>query len=223
MKQRGFTLVEVLVALVLVSLLSLLAWRALNGMGRAGEMTNANEQALQRTQIALAQWTADLDALVDTSPSAALVPPLDFDGHNLRLTRYSSEQNADAAAAVQVVAWALKNTPTGRVWQRWAAPPVTDKNDLQAAWNEALRWGKTPLPEDDVRTVTLIPVDSWQVFYYRGDAWSNPQSAIGTTGADASRTPDGVQLVLGLPDTSGQSLSGKLTRAWIAPTQGATK
>jgi type II secretion system protein J len=59
--ERGFTLIEVLVALVLVSLLSLLAWRALDGMGRAGEFTLSNEQSLQRVQTGLAQWTADLD------------------------------------------------------------------------------------------------------------------------------------------------------------------
>lgn len=220
--KRGFTLIEVLVALVLVSLLSLLAWRALDGMARAGEITQVNEQAVQRTQIALAQWTADLNAIVDTSASTARVQALDFDGHSLRLTRSSGEQSA----GVQVVAWTLRNTPEGRVWQRWAAPPVTDKNSLQTAWDGALRWGKTPLPEDDVRTVTLISVDSWHIFYYRGDAWSNPQSAVGGAGAatttTATRLPDGVQLVLGLPAASGTSLGGKLTHYWIAPTQGAT-
>ncbi len=220
---RGFTLVEVLVALVLVSLLSLLAWRALDGMGRAGEITVSNEQSLQRVQIALAQWAADLDALADTSATTAIAQPLDFDGQSMRLTRYSSQQNAADATGIQVVAWTLRNTSTGRVWQRWTSPTFTDKNGLQAAWDGASRWSKTPLPEDDARTVMLIPVDSWQVFYYRGDAWSNPQSAIGATGANASRIPDGVQLILNLPAASAQSLGGKLTRYWIAPTQGATK
>lgn len=217
MKSRGFTLIEVLVALVLVSLLSLMAWRALEGMGRAGEITSANEQSLQRVQIALAQWTTDLDAVADTG----LVQPLDFDGQRLRLTRHSSEPNA----GIVVVAWLLRTTEQGRVWQRWASPPVTTRIALQAAWVAAERWSRTPLSEDTARAVTLMPASSWQLFYYRGEAWSNPQSSVGGSGADAfAKLPDGVQLILDVPaGASDGALAGKLTRYWIAPRQGASR
>jgi general secretion pathway protein J len=215
--ERGFTLIEVLVALVLVSLLSLLAWRALDGMGRAGEFTLSNEQSLQRVQTGLAQWTADLDAVTD----AGLIQPLDFDGQRLRLTRQSSEPNA----GIVVVAWLLRTTEQGRVLQRWASPPVTTRVALQAAWDQAERWSRTPQPEDVVNAVTLMPVSSWQLFYYRGDAWSNPQSSAGGSATDAStKLPDGVQLILDLPAGVGDgSIAGKLTRYWIAPRQGATR
>jgi len=208
-RTHGFTLIEVLVALVLVSLLSLLAWRALDGMGRAGEFTHSNEQSLQRVQTGLAQWTADLDAIADTG----LVQPLDFDGQRLRLTRQSSEPNA----GIVVVVWLLRNTEQGRMLQRWTSPPATTRAALQAAWDGAERWARTPLSEDAARAVTLMPVSSWQLFYYRGDAWSNPQSSAGGSGADVStKLPDSVQLILDVP-------AGKLTRYWIAPWQGATR
>ncbi|MFM2084694.1 MAG: hypothetical protein RLY95_1512 [Pseudomonadota bacterium] len=215
--ERGFTLIEVLVALVLVSLLSLLAWRALDGMGRAGEFTLSNEQSLQRVQTGLAQWTADLDAVTD----AGLIQPLDFDGQRLRLTRQSSEPNA----GIVVVAWLLRTTEQGRVLQRWASPPVTTRVALQAAWDQAERWSRTPQPEDVVHAVTLMPVSSWQLFYYRGDAWSNPQSSAGGSATDTStKLPEGVQLILDLPAGVGDgSIAGKLTRYWIAPRQGATR
>lgn len=210
MKQRGFTLIEVLVALVLVSIMSLLAWRALDGMGRAGELTSTNEQSLQRVEVGLAQWSADLDAIMDAGVSG--IQPLDFDGQRLRLTRQSSQPNA----GVVVVAWTLRSTDAGRVWQRYASLPITSRAALQAAWLAADRWSKTPLAEDANFAVTLMPAGSWQLFYYRDGAWSNPQSAAGVTNIGAVALPDGVQLVLEVP-------GGKLTRYWATPTLGATK
>ena len=200
--------------------MALLSWRALDGMGRAGEITTQHEQSLQRIEAGLAQWTADLDATVDTGN----VPPLDFDGLRLRLTRQSTDPNA----GIVVVAWALQSVPQGRVLQRWVSPAVTTKNGLQAAWTMAERWARTPLPEDAKQVVTLFAVSSWQVFYYRDNAWSNPQSSTGVSAANAPvKLPDGVQLVLDLPVANEQAqsaaLSGKLTRYWLAPTLGATR
>jgi general secretion pathway protein J len=217
---RGFTLVEVLVALVLASLMALLSWRALDGMGRAGEITTQHEQSLQRIEAGLAQWSTDLDAMVDTGN----VPPLDFDGLRLRLTRQSTDPNA----GIVVVAWSLQSAPQGRVLQRWVSPVATTKNGLQAAWAMAERWARTPLPEDAKQVVTLFAVSNWQVFYYRDNAWSNPQSSTGASVANApAKLPDGVQLVLDLPaandQTQSAALSGKLTRYWLSPTLGATR
>ncbi len=213
MKQRGFTLIEVLVALVLVSIMTLMAWRALDGMGRAGELTNSNEQSLQRVQVGLAQWTADLDALIDASVAGTTsLSSIDFDGQRLRLIRQSSQPNA----GVVVVAWTLRHTDTGMAWQRWASQPLTDRTALLAAWSAADRWSRTPLAEDEKFVVTLMPVNSWQLIYFRDDAWSNAQSAAGTTTTGASAVPDGVRLVLNLP-------TGKLTRDWVRPILGATK
>jgi general secretion pathway protein J len=218
LKQRGFTLIEVLVALVLVSTMTLMAWRALDGMGRAGELTNSNEQSLQRVQVGLAQWTADLDALMDASVAGTTsLSLLDFDGQRLRLTRQSSQPNA----GVVVVAWTLRmadgSADSGMVWQRWASPPLTDRASLLLAWAAADRWSRTPLAEDANAAVSLMPARGWQLFYFREGAWSNAQSAAGTaTTTNAITLPDGVRLVLDLP-------IGKLTRDWVQPTLGATK
>jgi general secretion pathway protein J len=216
---HGFTLIEVLVAIVLVTILSLLAWRGLDGMGRAAEQTATHEQSLQRIEIALAQWTADLDAVADTG----LVQALDFDGQRLRLTRRSSV----ISAGVVVVAWTLRSTERGHMIERWSSPPLMDRTALQMAWNNADRWSRTPLPEDEQRTAILMHVTNWQLFYYRNGAASNALSAIGTTTtsgvASAANTvlPDGIQLVLDLP--AGQAVSGKLTHYWVQPTLGATQ
>jgi general secretion pathway protein J len=210
LKTRGFTLIEVLVALVLVSIMALLAWRGLEGMGNAATQTQSYEARSDRLRTTLAQWSADLDALIDTGLAQQLgIKALDFDGQRLRLTRRSNE----AHAGVQVVAWAIQ----GGQLKRYAAPAAQSQTALQAAWNNAQRWARTPLPQDAALTVTLGSAVSWQLFYFRGDAWSNPLSAEAANEA----MPDGVRLVLELP--SDQSFGGKLTRDWMQPALGATK
>lgn len=214
MPPKGFTLIEVLIALVLVSVMSLLAWRAIEGMGRAGELTTDHEQQLTRIEAALTQWAADLDAVVDTG----IVPALDFDGQSLRMTRNSIGDSSQ----IMVVAWTLRTTEKGRIWQRWTSPAVNTKNGLEAIWNGASRWARTPLPEDSARSVALFAVQNWQVFYFRDNAWSHPQSSTGTT-PNNSVMPDGVQLVLDVPSDSDMRQAGKLTKYWIRPTLGATR
>ena len=63
------------------------------------------------------------------------------------------------------------------------------------------------------------------MFYYRGDAWSNPLSSPGTPPADLSAVgaliPDGVRLQLDLP--GGAALGGTLVRDWANPLRGGGK
>ena len=79
--------------------------------------------------------------------------------------------------------------------------------------------------------MALIPIDGWQVFYYRGGAWSNALSSAGTTqgtapgvgqGADTSSAiPEGIRLQLTL--SPGGALSGQLGRDWVNPALGGRR
>jgi general secretion pathway protein J len=215
--KRGFTLIEVMVALVLVSLMALLAWRGIDGMNQAVQQTAAHEHGAQRLAITLAQWSADLEAITETG----VVKALDFDGQLLRLTRKSTQP-----AGVVVVAWVIRS---GRLL-RYAAPVAIDKATLQTTYLAAARWGRTPLPEDASRSVDLLAASNWQIFYFRGETWSNPLSSAGAavtvapapapaSGSDV--LPDGVRLILDIAPGSG--LSGIITRDWVQPTLGATR
>ena len=88
---RGFTLVEVLVALLLLAVLSGLAWRALDAMLRTREITQASIERSATLQTALAQWEQDLAQIQD---SGKIVPALDFDGQSLRIHQ-GKNQSAD--------------------------------------------------------------------------------------------------------------------------------
>ena len=218
--KRGFTLIELLVAIALMALMAALSWRGLDGMTRAQTRMRQHADEGLALQAGLAQWGADLDALAQ-QPNT---PSLDWDGRALRLLRRGS---ATPGEGLRVVAWSRRQVDGVGEWLRWQSPPLTTRGDLQLAWQQAALWGQNPSDADRLREVRIVPLENWQIFYYRSDAWSNPLSSAdaqdskgaGVTGVDS--TPDGVRLVLTLP--AGESLSGVLTRDWLRPTLGGGK
>jgi len=204
-RHLGFTLVEVLVALLVMAVMAGMAWQGVDGIVRA---RRASEQRLEQTlrmNTVIAQWEQDLAALQETSN----VPAITFDGATLRLTRRTP-------VGVQVVAWALRpgaDAGSGG-WWRWAAPAVTTAGALQEEWlaSQQLQGGET------AQLRTLDGLSRWQVYFYRGDAWSNAQSsadlvappAEGASAPPRQALPTGVRLVLSFAPGSGYT--GDLTR-----------
>lgn len=229
---RGFTLVEVLVAITIMSMLALLSWRALDGMTRTQTFTQQRADELLRLQASLGQWNADLDAVLDTGE----VTPLDFDGQVLRLTRRDSAEVGLHSPGIRVVAWARhtgrpltdgSTAATDARWMRWQSPPLTRRDQLARAWQRAADWGRgstrgtadSPDGGSDSE-IALLPIDQWQLFYHRGETWANPQSSVGreSTGGvvtEQNQLPNGVRLVLSL--STGQGLTGELVRDWVRP------
>lgn len=153
----GFTLVEVLVALLMMALLTALAWRALDGVLRARDDAQVSVDRASRLATVLVQWEQDLQAVVDTES----VPPLAFDGQTLRLTRRSDN-------GVAIVAWSVRS---GR-WTRWTAPALARSGDLQEAWMRCLM-----LQGAEPGHLTLLEgASEWQLYYARGGNWANAQS-----------------------------------------------
>ena len=218
---RGFTLVELLVALFAMALLAIMSWRGLDGMTRAQSQTQGRSDELLTLQVGLAQWTTDLDALLQLPQATAL----DWNGRVLRMTRRGTAAAPDRAL---VVAWARRAVDGNGTWLRWQSPPVATRGELEQAWQQADIWAQNPGDEQKAREVAVVPLDEWQIFFFRGDAWTNPLSsdapAVAATPPPAGETagpsvgivPDGVRLVLTLPP--GRAIGGKLTRDWVRPT-----
>ena len=184
-------------ALALMAVLAGMAWQGLDGITRARTASQAHVERTLRLNTVLAQWEQDLQSVFDTD----LVPALAFDGATTRLVRRQAE-------GLQVVTWSLRE----QRWLRWSGPVVTSPKALQESWlashqllgNEA---GQLRMQDG---------VAAWQVYFYRGNAWSNAQSSAGapTQGGappTSGRTPlpTGVRVVLGF---AGAGLSGNLTR-----------
>jgi general secretion pathway protein J len=215
-RARGFTLVELLVAIAALALLAIMSWRGLDGMIRTQQATREQGEQQAVLQTVLAQWNADLDALMPLARMQAL----DWDGQVLRLTRKSSAAVDDGAV---VVAWSQRNIDGQPRWVRWQSPPVRTASQWSDAWMQAGQWGRNPSTSQKTQETVLLPLAQWRVFYYRGNAWTHPQSsdASGSDGGTAQNSgilpglPDGVRVELSLP--AGRSISGKLTVDWVNP------
>jgi general secretion pathway protein J len=240
LKQQGFTLVELLVALVVMALLAILSWRGLDGMTRVQTQTQANTDGVLALQAGLSQWQTDLDALT-VQANVPGVTGLDYDGQVLRITRRYAEttgelktnegsKNVTNDDSIRVVAWSQRNVEVGTgagvvnktQWLRWQSAPVKTRAELQAAWLQAKSWASNAMEADKKGEVAVAAIDKWQVFYYRNDAWSNAlSSADAAADTNSAALPDGVRLVLTL--AAGQALVGSITRDWVRPTMGGGK
>jgi general secretion pathway protein J len=158
----GFTLVEVMIALVIMAVLAGMAWRGVDGLMRLKDSAAATNDRTLRLATGMSQFEYDMSMLVDTNALASLA----FDGNNLRLTRRHPD-------GVQLVMWTRQDSQ----WQRWASAPVTHVADLQEAWLRSQQWSAIQ-PE----AVAIVPdVTQFQVYLYRGNGWSNAQSSNDVT------------------------------------------
>lgn len=202
-RARGFTLVEVLVALAAMALLAAMAWQGVDGIVR---VRDASQQRLERSlqlNSVLAQWEHDLAAVQES----AATPALDFDGATLRLTRR-------AAGGLQLVAWSLR---PGGAWQRWAGPVVESEGALQESWLRSQQ-----LLGNEAGQLTMLDgVIRWQLYFFRGNGWSNAQSSgdLAPPGAGAARQllPTGVRLVLDFAPQAGGSAVALTRDTALAP------
>jgi len=208
---RGFTLVELLVALAAMALLAASVWRGVGGLSTGLSTLQQGAEEDHTLDTTLAQWRTDLDML---STQTGL-PALQWDGNTLRLLRHDS-----LAAGLRVVAWSL-GAPAAdatRYWLRWESPVLQDRAAVHAMWAEAALWASNPSDAQRQHEVRLLGLDSWQIVFFRGETWSNPMSSADpATAPNTSGTiPQGVRLSLQL--AQGPMAHGMLTLDW-APTR----
>jgi len=156
-------LVEVLIALLLMAILTGMAWQAVDGMMRARDSSRETIDRSARLSTVLAQWEQDLLALHDTEQ----VPPLSFDGQTLRLTRRSE-------GGVTLVAWSVRAAPGGQggIWQRWESPVALTGTAMAETWLRSQQL----LGNEPGHVLLAEGASQWQIYFHRGGQWSNPQS-----------------------------------------------
>ena len=175
-RAAGFTLIEVLVSLFILAVLAGAAWKGVDALSTARQVSDDNLQGTLRLQSVMTQLDADMAQVYDTQ----VVRGFQFDGANLRLTRRAS-------GGVQVVVWSLRE----RQLLRWASPETSLVGDLQDHWRRASQLqGREP-----GTLVALKGVEQWQVYCFRSGALSNCQSSgnvvAGASAASASTDATG--------------------------------
>ncbi|WP_052754841.1 PulJ/GspJ family protein [Lampropedia cohaerens] len=244
--QKGFTLIEVTVAMALMAMVAALSWRGLDALLQAHERTR--QRALQHAvvQTAMMQWQTDLDQLVQLP----VIPAIDWNGKVLRLTRAAARTSATEPARLLVVAWSERNIDGQRQWLRWQSQPVFSRQQWAQAWETAARWAQGHPVRDYGSEVVLLPIHDWRLYFSREGRWVNPLSHQGGGDvADAPPVPNAPQgegdsgdappaaayagpreradipdaVRLQLDVASGAFISGLITRDWLNPTFGANR
>jgi len=175
-RTAGFTLVEVLVALVILAILSAMAFRGIDAVVHAKEAALSATDRTLKLNTGMSQFEYDVSQIVNTNvlPQAVM-----FDGATLRVARRTPE-------GIQLVLWTLQD----RRWQRWASGSFIHMSELTDAWMRTQQWDAI-----SANAVTVLDnVDGFQVYLCNpaaantpGCSWNNVQS---TQGAQAQpQTP----------------------------------
>jgi general secretion pathway protein J len=190
-RSTGFTLVEVMVALLIMAILAALAFRGIDALTRAKESALLSTDRTLKLNTGMSQFEYDISQVID---SKVLPQPVMFDGATLRVARRTPD-------GIELVLWTLQD----RRWQRWASGSYTHMSELTDAWMRSQQWGAI---SGNAITV-LEDVDEFQVYVCNpatlgtsGCSWNNVQS---TQGAASGAQALAIRIGLRLPE-------GEITR-----------
>ena len=130
LSDAGFTLIEVLVALVIVSIVGLLAWRGMDAMIRGQESIEGRAKQDAVYFQLVRQFERDCQEIL---PSSNLDSPVYAVGQkNIWWLRRYGEANK--------INWVIVGYGTSAYgFRRWISRPLTSKSDMNEIWQAVLR------------------------------------------------------------------------------------
>jgi general secretion pathway protein J len=200
-RARGFTLVELLVAISILAIVAVLGWRGLDGIVRARMSLTQQMETTRGMQLAFAQMQSDCEHIAQRDVVDQR-PYLLIGGDRLTLVREVFTENQPSR--LQVVAYRIVN---GTLMRR-ESQPVRDLVQLDALWQAVTSDGDTN-PSVALQTgVTSMQVATWVNNAWRQGDVDPGANTAGTAGAQVqqpqlpdqppqvSNEPTGLQVAL---------------------------
>lgn len=126
-KRRGFTLVELLVAITVLAIVAVLGWRGLDGIIRARITLTSEMEQTRGMQLAFAQMQRDCTQLVDLDAIPGFVPVVVEPDRLVLVRKVFTEYQP---SRIQLVSYRLQNG----VLTRRESLPTRDVNALNSLW-----------------------------------------------------------------------------------------
>ncbi|UGQ46132.1 prepilin-type N-terminal cleavage/methylation domain-containing protein [Massilia endophytica] len=182
--KRGFTLVELLVAITVLAIVAVLGWRGLDGIVRSRVQLTGTMEQMRGMQLAFAQMQSDLEQLAGKK---LLKDRANLAADNARLVFVRTTFPENAASQLQVVSYRVRDG----VLTRRESPSTRDLAQLDGLWQAAMS------DSDPVAGVAMQgQVDTMGVRVWQGGNWQAPGNGGATApGAD---TPLGLEMSLKL-------------------------
>ncbi len=181
-RTRGFTLVELLVAIGILAMVAVLGWRGLDGIVRARVALTDQMEMTRGMQLAFAQMQSDCEHAAD----AAMLGRRPFlQQADNRLTLVRTVFNENEPARLQVIAYRLVN---GQLMRR-ESNTTRDLVELDALWQASVS------DTDPTPPVTLQGgVQSMSVLVWQNNGWRKQPEA--NAQGVASNAISGLQVLL---------------------------
>jgi general secretion pathway protein J len=185
--RRGFTLVELLVAISILAIVAVLGWRGLDSIVRARSSLTTQMETTRGMQLAFAQLQSDCEHI--TRPEVLNGRPFLLTGND-RITLVREVFTENQPSRLQVVAYRVIN---GTLMRR-ESNVTRDLAELDALWQ-----AYTSDTDTSGAVGLQSGVASMQVLVWQNNGWRQAVGTINTVAQQAtgvSQDPTGLQVAL---------------------------